>query len=56
MEEERKEVVETEEVQEVEENLVDDGKVHFPVAGLIIIGTISLLMIICFVIILVVRK
>ena len=41
-----------EERQEVEE-IKDDGKVHFPVAGFIVIGVISVLMMICFIVLLV---
>ncbi len=45
-----------EEEREEQEELVDDGKVHFPISGLIVIGIISLLMAICLVVILVVRN
>ena len=38
-----------------EEQLVDDGKIHFPKAGPIIIGVLLLLMIICVILIFVFR-
>ena len=39
-----------------EEELEDDGKIHFPKSGLFLIGGIIFLMIICIVLILVLRK
>lgn len=36
---------------EVVEELEDDGKIHFPLAGLIIVGVIVLAMVICLIII-----
>ena len=50
MEEEKK-------VEEIKEEMpVDDGKIHFPMMGLYIIGGIIILMIICVVLILVFKK
>ena len=49
MEEENKELAE-------EQELVDDGKVHFPKLGFVIIGVLAALMVACIVLILVFRK
>lgn len=45
MEEERKEIEEVD-----AEEPADDGKIHFPLSGIIIIGTITLLMIVCIIV------
>ena len=36
---------------EIEEELKDDGKIHFPLAGIIIIGVLAIAMIVCLIII-----
>ena len=45
---------EEKEVQEVE-NIEDNGKIHFPVAGLIVIGVLVALMIACVVVLLCIK-
>ena len=49
MEEEKK-------VEEEKEELKDDGRIHFPISGLFVIGGIIILMIVCIVLIFVFRK
>ena len=45
-----------EEKKEEIEELKDDGKIHFPLSGLFIVGGIIILMIVCIVLIFVFRK
>ena len=40
---------------EEQEELVDDGKIHFPISGIIVIGVIVVLMVVCITSILVFR-
>ena len=39
-----------------EEELKDDGKIHFPVGGFFLIGGIALLMIACIIVLIVLRN
>lgn len=41
---------------EQDEELKDDGKIHFPLMGLVISGVLIVLMIICIIVILATRK
>lgn len=52
MEEEKQ----VEEIQDNQKEIVDDGKIHFPISGVFIIIGLVTLMIICVILILVFRK